>query len=108
MKQKVAIEIISSLLILLFVYAASSKLIDYNLFKVQIRNSVWLRPFAVISPWLVPATVLVISLILTVMSTRIIRLYTSLMLLLIFTIYISETCYQDIICFVPMEDLFNN
>jgi len=33
MKQKVAIEIISLLLILLFVYAASSKLIDYNAFK---------------------------------------------------------------------------
>src|SRR5665647_1513697 len=89
MKQKVAIEIISSLLILLFVYAALSKLIDYNAFKVQLKNSLWLRSFAVIIAWLVPATELAISFILTIKVTRIFGLYASLLLLMIFTIYIS-------------------
>ena len=89
MKQKVAIEIISSLLILLFVYAASSKLIDYNEFKVQLKNSGWLSPFAGIIAWLIPAIELVISLILMVKDTRVVGLYASLILLIIFTIYIS-------------------
>ncbi len=44
MKQKVVIETISSLLILVFVYAASSKLIEYSAFQVQVRNSARLRP----------------------------------------------------------------
>ena len=46
MKQKVTIEIISFLLILLFVYAVSSKLFDYNTFKIQLSNSPFLKPFA--------------------------------------------------------------
>jgi len=89
MKQKVAIEIISSLLILLFVYAASSKLIHYNNFKVQLKNSLWLRPFVSIIAWLVPAIELLISFILTVKVTRIYGLHASLVILSVFTIYIS-------------------
>ncbi len=89
MKQKIAIEIISSLLILLFVYAASSKLIDYNAFKVQLKNSLWLMPFATIIVWLVPAIELLISFILTIKVIRLYGLYASLLILSVFTIYIS-------------------
>jgi len=89
MKQKTAIEIISSLLILLFVYAALSKLFEYNGFKVQLRNSEWLKPIAGIIAWLVPAIELAISLMITVKATRILGLYASLILLLIFTLYIA-------------------
>ena len=89
MNQKTAIEIISSLLILLFVYAALSKLFEYNGFKVQLRNSEWLKPFAGIIAWLVPAIELAISLMITVKATRILGLYASLILLLIFTLYIA-------------------
>lgn len=89
MNQKTAIEIISSLLILLFVYAASGKLIEYSVFKAQLKNSEWLRQFAGIIAWLVPAIELIVSLMLTVKVTRILGLYASLILLLIFTLYIS-------------------
>jgi len=89
MNQKTAIEIISSLLILLFVYAALSKLFEYSGFKVQLRNSEWLKPFAGIIAWLVPAIELAISLMLTVKVTRILGLYASLILLLVFTLYIA-------------------
>jgi len=46
MKQKVAIEIISSLLILLFVYAAFNKLIEYSAFKTQLMNQLFFKTFA--------------------------------------------------------------
>ena len=42
MKQKVIIEIISVLLILLFVYASTSKLLNYALFVTQLKASPFL------------------------------------------------------------------
>jgi hypothetical protein len=89
MKQKIAIEIICCLLVLLFVYAAFSKLLEYHTFKIQLSNSPFLNPFAVIIVWLIPATELILTLMLTVMSTRKVALYVSLILLVVFTLYIA-------------------
>ena len=94
MKQKTAIEIISSLLILLFVYAALNKLFEYKTFKVQLINSLFLKPFAGIIAWLVPGIEMTISLMLTVKFTRILGLYASLILLLIFSLYISGILFS--------------
>lgn len=89
MKQKVAIEIISSLLILLFVYAASSKLIEYSIFKTQLMNQLFFKTFAGLIAWLVLSIELLTALLLTVKVTRIIGLYASLIMLLIFILYIA-------------------
>jgi len=89
MKQKVAIEIISSLLILLFVYAASSKLIEYSTFKIQLMNLLFFKTFAGLIAWIVPSVELLTVLLLTIKVTRIIGLYASLIMLLIFTLYIA-------------------
>jgi hypothetical protein len=89
MKQKVTIEIISFLLILLFVYAAFSKLFEYNTFKFQLTNSLFLKSFAGMIAWFIPAMELIVAALLTVKHTRRIGLYGSFILLLIFTIYIA-------------------
>ena len=89
MKQKVAIEIISSLLILLFVYAASSKLIEYSAFKTQLMNQLFFKNFAGIFAWTIPSIELLTGLLLTVKVTRIIGLYASLIMLSFFTLYIA-------------------
>lgn len=96
MKQKVTIEIICFLLILLFVYAASSKLIEYSSFKIQLSNSPILKPFAAIIAWFVPAVELIIVMMLTVKNTRKYGLYASLILLMIFTLYISGMLLSEI------------
>lgn len=87
MKPKVAIEIISSLLILLFVYAASSKLIEYSTFKTQLVNLLFFKTFAGIVAWTIPSIELLTTLLLTVKFIRIIELYASLIMLPFFTLY---------------------
>ena len=89
MKKKVTIELIVFLLILLFVYAATSKLWEYNNFKIQLGNSPYLKSVAGIIVWLVPAMELVTALMLTLKRTRFYGLLTSLFLLIVFTGYIA-------------------
>lgn len=88
MKQKITIEIICSLLILLFIYAAFSKLLDYKTFQQQLKASTILHPFSTILAWAVPLIEISISILLTANYTRLIGLHASLLLLLFFTIYI--------------------
>lgn len=88
MKKKIH-DIIGGLLVLLFVYAAFSKLFDYTQFKMQLGSSPLLASYAGIIAWMVPVVELIIATLLTVTVTRIIGLYASLGLLLIFTLYIT-------------------
>jgi putative oxidoreductase len=87
MKQKLTIEIICFLLIFLFVYASVSKLADIKTFAGDMYN----QPFpAFIKPiliWAVPATELVIVILLIFDTTRLIGLYASLILMIAFTFY---------------------
>ncbi len=89
MKQKITIEIICSLLALLFVYAAFSKLLEYDTFRIQVSNSPILKPFAAIIVWLIPTVELIIVVMLTIRHTRTAGLYSSFILLLVFTLYIT-------------------
>ena len=89
MKHKITIEIICCLLVLLFVYAAFSKLLEYHTFKIQLTNSPFLKPFSGIIVWLIPIAELIIAALLTVTHTRRAGLYFSLILLLVFTVYIT-------------------
>ena len=89
MKIKITIEIICSLLVLLFVYAAFSKLIGYQTFQIQISNSPFLKSFAAIIAWLIPGAELIIAVMLTVIHTRKAGLYAAFILLLSFTLYIA-------------------
>lgn len=96
MKQKVIIESICFVLIMLFVYAAFSKLFEYNTFKIQLQDSPIVRPIASIVVWLIPTTELVVAGLLTIKYYRKTGLYFSFFLLLIFTLYISSMLLSGI------------
>lgn len=87
MKQKVTIEIICSLLVLLFVYAAVSKLVDFQTFVIDMNNQpfpAFLKPILV---WAVPLAELAIVTLLIFDTTRLLGLYASLLLMVAFTFY---------------------
>jgi hypothetical protein len=88
MKKTLFVEIISVLFIILFVYAAASKLIDYQKFRVQLGQSPMLTSYAGIVAWLVPLAEVVIALLLAGWRFRILGLYASFSLMVMFTTYI--------------------
>lgn len=84
----VMIELISLLYILLFVYAAVSKLIDFENFQVQLGQSPLLSAFAGPIAWIVPIVEIVISGLLIFPKTRLIGLFAAFFLMVMFTAYI--------------------
>lgn len=86
--KKLTIEIISSLYILLFVYAAVSKLLDFENFQVQIGQSPLLSAFAGWVAWGVPILELLIVLFLVIPKLRLIGFMASFTLMVMFTAYI--------------------
>ena len=89
MKQKILPEIISSLLVLLFVYAACSKLFDYQSFTVQLHNSPLLKTTGPFIAWVLPSLELLTAILLTVRATRLLGLLASFTLLFAFSLYIT-------------------
>ena len=87
MKRKIIIEIISSLLILLFLYASVSKWLAFKVFIGEMNNQPfpnWMTPFLV---WSIPIIEVIIAIGLIFERTRIPALYASLVLMSAFTIY---------------------
>jgi uncharacterized membrane protein YphA (DoxX/SURF4 family) len=80
--------ICSSLLILLYTYTAASKLADYSTFKVVLGESPLIHNGADTIAWLLPATELIVVLLLFFDASRKAGLYASLLLLIAFTLYI--------------------
>lgn len=82
------IEIICLLYILLFVYAAVSKLLDFENFQVQLGQSPLLSAFAGWVSWGVPIVELIIALFLLVPRFRLVGLFAAFSLMVMFTTYI--------------------
>ena len=82
------IELISAALILLFTYAALSKLADYEAFKIQLSKSPILTDWANLIAWLLPAIEIIVVLLLLINKTRLVGFYSSLFLMTAFTTYI--------------------
>src|ERR1051326_8539250 len=90
------VEIISALLILLFVYAATSKLLDYQKFQVQLSQSPMLTAFSRWIALIIPAVEILIAAMLAIPRFRLIGLYASFSLLVMFTGYIiAITKFSD-------------
>lgn len=100
MNKNLIVGIISLLLILLMVYAALAKLNDYYNFQFGISESPIIAPFAGILAWAVPATELVIAVLLSLPFLRLAGLYASFVLMSLFTVYIVAmlSFYDDIPC----------
>ncbi len=74
--------------VVLFSYAAISKLINYEQSRNQMLNQVFPRDFAMLLTWAVPSVELINVLCLSFKRTVIVGLWFSLTLMISFTIYI--------------------
>jgi hypothetical protein len=92
-KSNVALMIICTLIIALFVYAATTKLLDYYNFHFGLTESPFIAPFAGILAWAVPAGELLIAAMLPVPVLRLTGLYASLVLMSLFTVYIAAMLF---------------
>jgi uncharacterized membrane protein YphA (DoxX/SURF4 family) len=88
LKKEIIIKIICYLYVLLFVYAATSKLLDIETFQVQLGQSPLLSAFADWVSWGVIVTELFVSGLLLYDKTRRIGLYFAFALMTMFTTYI--------------------
>jgi hypothetical protein len=88
MKKALITEIISSLFVILFTYAALSKLLVYSVFEFQLRRSPFITQMAGFVAWIIPVSELLIVFILLFKKTRLIGLYFSFFLMVLFTSYI--------------------
>lgn len=82
------VEIICLLFILLFVYAAINKLLDFENFQVQLAQSPLLSAYAGFVSWGIIIIEILVSLILVFPRYRIIGLYCSFVLMVMFSVYI--------------------
>ncbi len=82
------IEAITFLFILLFMYAAVTKLLDFENFQIQLEQFPFLAEFAVSLSWVVPAILITVALLFFRSKLRLVALYASLFLMIMFTGYI--------------------
>lgn len=94
-RKAIVVEVICFLFILLFTYAALSKLMQYQQFVFQIRQSPLLNGFENTVAWLVPSGELVIALMLVISRFRQAGLFASFSLMFMFTIYIAAVLQLD-------------
>lgn len=106
---RILLKTISILFIVLFVYAAISKLLDFESFSLQLAQSPLLSAFAGVIAWLVPGGELVIALLLLIPRFRTFGLYAFFTLMVMFTAYIYIILnYSDFVpcsCGGVLEDL---
>jgi len=88
MRKAYITDIIAALFILLFVYAAASKLINYHTFKVQLGQSPIFASIPGPVALAVPAIEIMISILLCLTKWRIAGFYASFSLMTMFTTYI--------------------
>jgi uncharacterized membrane protein YphA (DoxX/SURF4 family) len=86
--KKIIVEVVCYLTILLFVYAAVSKLTDLQNFQVQVGQSPMLSAFAGILAICVPIIELIITILIAFPRTRLAGLYAAFCLMVMFSVYI--------------------
>ena len=89
MRRKVIIEIISSLLIFLFMYTAISKLLGYYSFRNVLRVSPFIGDYAEVAAFALPITEGLVALLVFIPRTRLWGFYGSSALMSIFTLYLA-------------------
>ncbi|KFF11157.1 MauE/DoxX family redox-associated membrane protein [Flavobacterium hydatis] len=97
--KRIIVDVICMLYVFLFVYAASSKLFDFENFRVQLGQSPLLSAFADWISLLVPIIELLICVLLIIPKSRFIGLFASYSLMVMFTSYIFIVLHYT--AFVP-------
>ncbi len=83
-----SVRAVAYLFVLLFVYAAISKLLDFETFTVQLAQSPLLSAYAGFIAWAVPGIEIAIALLLVFERFRLFALYAAFTLMVMFTAYI--------------------
>jgi uncharacterized membrane protein len=83
------IEVISALFILLFLYTSLNKIYDHKLFQFVLSKSPLVRDSASLVSYFIPIVEILVSIFLLIPRTRIIGLWSSLVLMSVFTAYIA-------------------
>lgn len=83
------LQLTCSLFILLFVYTALSKFHEFNSFKVVLGKSPFIKNKNEILAWCLPIVELIVAGLLFFPTTRRLGLYSSLVLMITFTLYIG-------------------
>lgn len=82
------IEFISILFVILWIYAGLSKLLDYETSRFQLGRSPFLQNIAGFVAWAIPTVEIIIAIGLLTPRTRLVSLYASFGLMLMFSGYI--------------------
>jgi len=85
---------ITGLLIILWAYTALSKLFDFNKFKYAMKIQVFPRWIGSILVYMLPVLELALVVLLIVPSTRLIGMYSSLFLMVLFTLYVGGAVFH--------------
>ena len=88
LKNRTTVEAISVLYAILFIYAAISKLLDFDVFVGQLAQSPLLSAFAYPIALLVPTVEILIAVLLMISRFRYFALFASYLLMVMFTTYI--------------------
>lgn len=83
------LDVIVFLFMVLFIYAAATKLLEYDLFRAQIGKSPLITKYAGVLAWLVPGIELVVAVMLFIPRVQLAGLYASFSLMFAFTGYIA-------------------
>lgn len=82
-------DVIVFMFMFLFIYAAVTKLLEYDLFKAQIGKSPLITRYASLFAWLVPLVELLVAAMLFFPRLQLLGLYGSFSLMFAFTGYIA-------------------
>lgn len=93
-RRRLTIDIISALFIFLFIYTGVNKFLYVRELKIALKDYPLIGSFHTIIAWFLPAFELFASLLLFIPKTRLIGLFSSLALMIAFTLYL---CYMLIL-----------
>lgn len=93
MKRRRLAEIVAAVFILLFVYTATSKLFEFANFRYVLSRSPLIGSYAFFVAWALPIAELAIALLLFFPRSRRAGLWASLIIMLVFTGYLSYMIY---------------
>ncbi|MCR8556929.1 hypothetical protein KXD93_04720 [Mucilaginibacter sp. BJC16-A38] len=87
-QKRIFIDVVTVLFVMLFIYAASSKLWDYQTFVIQLQKSPILTTIATWVAWLVPTIEFGIAVLLISERTQLRALYAAFTIMVAFSAYI--------------------
>lgn len=92
--KRLIIDIVVLLLVILFLYTAVSKFVDFKGFTYDLNNQPFPNSLTPVLRWLIPITEIAIVLTLLFEKTRLLGLYASFVLMSLFTIYTALVLFH--------------